>query len=79
MRTRRTAEEYGVPRSTLGGRTLGRVIPGAKSGAPTYLSPEEEEELVQFLMVLKCRDWIPQICARSTSSGWCNPFEERRF
>ena len=50
MTIRRAAEEYGVPRSTLGDRASGRVICGAKSGAPTYLSPEEEEELVQFLV-----------------------------
>ena len=50
MTIRRAAEEYGVPRSTLGDRASGRVVPGTKSGAPTYLSPEEEEELVHFLI-----------------------------
>ena len=50
MTIRRAAEEYGVPRSTLGDRASGGVVPGTKSGAPTYLSPEEEEELVQFLI-----------------------------
>lgn len=47
---RRAAEEYGVPRSTLGDRISGCVIPGSTSGPPKYLSNQEEEELVQFLM-----------------------------
>ena len=46
----RAALEYGIPRSTLRVRASGRVVPGSKSGAPTYLSPEEEEELVHFLI-----------------------------
>ena len=50
MTIRHAAEEYGVPRSTLGDRASGCVVPGSKSGAPTYLSPEKEEELVQFLI-----------------------------
>ena len=50
MTIRRAAEEYGVPRSTLGDRASGRVVIGTKSGASTYLSPEEKEELVQFLI-----------------------------
>ncbi len=33
-----------VPRSTLGDRISGRVLPGAVSGKPRYLSPEEEKE-----------------------------------
>jgi len=32
-----------VPKSTLGDRISGRVLPGAKSGAPIYLTSEEEE------------------------------------
>ena len=47
---RRAAEEYGVPRSTLGDRVSGRVCHGAVSGPPRYLSEEEEEELVRFLL-----------------------------
>ena len=50
MTIRCAAEEYGIPRSTLVYRASGRVIPGTKSGASTYLSPEEEEDLVQFLI-----------------------------
>ena len=44
------AEEYDVPRSTLGDRISGRVVPGSTSGPPKYLSIQEEEELVQFLI-----------------------------
>ena len=44
------AEEYDVPRSTLGDRISGRVVPGSTSGPPKYLSTQEEEELVQFLI-----------------------------
>ena len=45
---RRAAVEYSVPRSTLGDRISGRVLPGAVSGRSRYLSPEEEEDLVSF-------------------------------
>ena len=44
------AEEYDVPRSTLGDRISGRVAPGSTSAPPKYLSTQEEEELVQFLI-----------------------------
>ena len=47
---RRAAEEYDVPRSTLGDRISGHVVPGSTSGPPKYLSAQEEEELVQFLI-----------------------------
>ena len=47
---RRAAEEYNVPRSTLGDRISGRVVPGIKSGPSKYLSTQEEDELVQFLL-----------------------------
>ena len=43
------AEYYGVPKSTLGDHISGRALLGAKSGPNTYLSCEEEEELVNFL------------------------------
>ena len=47
---RRAAEEYNVPRSTLGYRISGRVKEGAVSGPLKYLSTAEEEELVRFLL-----------------------------
>ena len=40
---------YHVPKSTLGDRISGRVLPGATSGPPAYLTSEEEEEIVIFL------------------------------
>ena len=49
MSIRRAAEVYSVPKSTLGDRISGRVLPGCKSGPPSYLSFEEEVELVRFL------------------------------
>ena len=47
---RRAAEEYDVPRATLGDRVSGRVQPGAVSGPPKYLSTNEEKELVKFVL-----------------------------
>ena len=49
---RRAAVEYGIPRSTLHDHISGKVEHGAKPGRDPYLSLEEEEELVSFL--LKC-------------------------
>ena len=43
---------YGVPRSTLQDRVSGRVELGCKPGKKPYLTIEEEEEVVSFL--LKC-------------------------
>ena len=50
LSVRRAAIEYGVPRSTLGDRVSGRVCHGIVSGPPRYLSEQEEEELVKFLL-----------------------------
>ena len=47
---RKAAEKYGVPKSTLQDRLSSRTAFGARSGPPRYLSDDEEEELVQFLM-----------------------------
>ena len=47
---RRVAEEYGIPRSTLGDHIRGNVLPGARSGNPKYLSDTEEAELYRFLV-----------------------------
>ena len=47
---RRAAEEYDVPKSILGDRISGRILPGAVSGPGKYLSDQEEEELVCFLL-----------------------------
>ena len=55
---RRAAEEYDVPRATLGDRVSGRVQPGAVSGrvqpgtvsGPTKHLSTEEKELVKFVL-----------------------------
>ncbi len=49
---RRVSEKYGIPRSTLHDHISGKVEHGSKPGQASYLSPEEEEELVSFLV--KC-------------------------
>ena len=40
---REAAQQYDVPKSTLGDRLSGRVLPGATSGQPTYLTNDEEK------------------------------------
>lgn len=52
MSIRQAAEEFNVPKSTLGDRISGRTLHGAKSGRSKYLTDEEEDILVKFL--LKC-------------------------
>ena len=52
MTVRQAACHFGVPKSTLGDRISGRVVLGARSGPKPYLTTEEEDELMQFL--LKC-------------------------
>ena len=46
---RKAAELYNVPKSTLGDRITGRVLPGSTSGPATYLTAQEEKELATFL------------------------------
>ena len=48
VRVRKVAVEYGVPKSTLEDCVSGRVTHG--SGPPKYLSDEEEDELVRFIL-----------------------------
>lgn len=43
------AVNYAIPKSTLGDRISGRVVPGSSSGPRKLLSIEEEEDLVVFL------------------------------
>ena len=49
MSIRRAADEYGIPRSTLHDRVIGKVMLGSKSGPCKYLDSDEEEELATFL------------------------------
>ena len=46
----RSADLYGVPRSTLKDRLSGRVVHGTKPGPRPYLSTGEETELSSHLL-----------------------------
>ena len=46
---RQAAEEYQIPKSTIQDHVSGKVLSGSKSGQK-YLTDEEEEELVTFLL-----------------------------
>ena len=50
MSISKAAEMHGVPRTTLSDHVQGKVLPGAKCGAPTVLSLSEEQDLVEFLI-----------------------------
>ena len=50
MGINRAALEFNVPRAMLKDRISGRVIHGSNMGPKTYLTYEEEKELVDFLM-----------------------------
>ena len=50
MNVRRAAETYGVPRSTLGDRISGRIVHRKSSGASSFLTDDEEEELLSFIL-----------------------------
>ena len=51
MGINRAAMEYGVPRTTLKDRVAGRVQHGCKSGRSPYLTQQEEQELVDYLVI----------------------------
>ena len=53
MSIRDAAEQYGVPRSTLGDRISGRVLPGATSGPRTFLTSDEEEDCLSSAALLR--------------------------
>ena len=50
MTVRRAATVYAVPKSTLADRVSGRIIHGSSSGVSKFLTDEEEEELVAFIL-----------------------------
>jgi len=50
MGVNRAAKEFGMPRTTLKDRLSGTVQHGRKSGPKPYLSPDEEKELVIFVI-----------------------------
>ena len=54
---RRAAEMDCVPKSTLQDQISGRVAFGTKSGPESYLTKEEEEQLVDFIQKM-FRYWL---------------------
>ena len=44
------AEEFNLPKSTLGDQIIGRTMHGAKSDRPKYLTDEEEDIVIKFLL-----------------------------
>ena len=50
MSVRRAAETCGIPKSTLGDCISARIVHGASSGASRFLTDDEEEELVAFIL-----------------------------
>ena len=83
---------HGIPRSTLKDHVHGRVLPGAKPGAPTLLSSSEERDLVEFLCNCasigygKTRQDVMNIVSRmitgegekrSVAGGWWSKFIAR--
>ena len=46
---RLAAEKFNIPRTTLGDRISGRVLPGSVSGPPKFLTDDEESELEGFI------------------------------
>ena len=90
MGVNETAMEYGIPRTTLKDRVAGRVQHGCKSGRSPYLTQEEEQELVDYLITCsdigypKKRDEVIGIVRKNkkgdllekfNGKGWC--FMER--
>ena len=89
---REAAQQYDVPKSTLGDRVSGRVLPGAISGPPTYQTNDEEKELVSFLcraaeighgrtrhevIAIVERVLASRGKSRKISSGWWSSFISR--
>ena len=89
---RRASLQFSVPKSSLGDRVSGRVIPGSTSGPPRYLTSAEENELVQFLvrssmigygksrmqvMALVQQVFNSKGIAKIVSSGWWESFCRR--
>ena len=50
MWVNKAAEQFDMPKTTLNDRISGRVKHGAKLSPPGFLTPEEDQELVDFLV-----------------------------
>ncbi len=70
---------------------VGKVLPGTKSGAPTILTEEEEEDLVSYIIecfeigypksrqdvIAMAQKVVTKRCLTSLSSGWWHGFCRR--
>ena len=83
---RRAAELYNVPRSTLSDKVLSKVPLKARSGPPSYLNTEEEEELTSFLLEMAKIGYahtrkqviaLVQQISTVVSSGWWERYIKR--
>lgn len=89
---RRAAEQYGVPFTTLADRVSGRTQFGKRSGPVRYLSDEEEDELVSFVVGYSeigygytrrdIMDMVQDVVVRkglngTVSNGWWDGFRKR--
>lgn len=87
---RKASAMFGVPKSTLGDRISGRVLEG--SHPSRYLTDEEEEELVSFLLgcssigypktIMEVLALVQRIlssrgCPKRISYGWWEGFKKR--
>ena len=89
---RRAANKYGLPRSTLHDHVSGKVQYGAKPGRDPYLTAEEEEEVINFLLncvhvgyphtrkqvMALVQDIVDRKGIKATTScGWWDQFQKR--
>ena len=87
LSVRKAAEMYGIPKSTLGDRISGRVLPGSVSGPPRTLTDSEETDLEQFLFHCSAIGYgktrkdvinlVERSIQRSVSNGWWSSFIKR--
>ncbi len=82
MGCNRAATEYGVPKTTLKDRISGRVTHGCKSGRSPYLTPAEEKELYDWLVLCasigypKSRDDVIGIVRKTLHDKEEHPVED---
>ncbi len=86
---RRAALEYGIPRTTLQDRHLGKVQHGTKPGPAPYLTNTEEAELSEFIgqigygkngkQIKGIAESVAQTLKKSRiSDGWFRRFMDRQ-
>ena len=67
---RQAAEEFNVPKSTLGDRVSGRTQMGSVSGPPRILTDKEEAELVKFLIGCSASQPLDRSCFGPLKTSW---------